>query len=104
MFFVLFIVALFGGILLFGWWMMRWQYSTADSLLENWTRQNKYKLIEKKDANFGDGPIGRRGSKRYVKYRIKIQDEKGNIKSGIIYLGDENIGTLSDEIKVDWDD
>ena len=83
--------------------MIRWQYSKADRLLENWAAQNNYKLIEKQDANFGDGPLGRRGSKTYVKYRVKIEDENGNIKTGIVFLGSETTGVLSDEVRVEWD-
>ncbi len=72
-------------------------------MLENWRAQNKYKLIEKENANSGDGPLGRQGAKTHVKYRIKIEDTAGKTKTGIAYLGNENIGVLSDEVKVEWD-
>ena len=101
--FVIFLIVIFGGVLLFGWWMLRWQYSKADSMLENWATQNNYQILEKTDANEGDGPMGRRGSNTYVKYRIKVKTADGGTKTGIITLGSERTGVLSDEVKVDWD-
>lgn len=102
-FFVFFLVVIFGGIILFGIWMIRWQYSKADRLVENWAAQNNYKLLEKENANLGDGPLGRRGAKTYVKYRIKIEDNNGEIRTGTAFLGDENVGVLSDKVRVEWD-
>jgi hypothetical protein len=101
--FIILLIIVFGGVLIFGWWMIRWQYSKADSMLDNWATQNNYKVLEKTDANVGDGPMGRRGASTFVKYRIKVQDPEGKIKTGIIILGNENTGVLSDEIKVNWD-
>ncbi len=72
-------------------------------MLENWATQNKYKLIEKQNANFADGPLGWRGAKTYVKYRVKVEDANGKTKTGVVYLGSENIGVLSNEVKVEWD-
>ena len=100
---IVFIVLLFGAFLAFAFWMIRWQYSKADRMLENWAAQNSYKLIEKQDANFGDGPLGRRGAKTHVKYRVKVEDAEGKAKIGIVYLGSESMGVLSDEVKVEWD-
>ena len=102
-FFVFFLVVVFGGILFLGIWMVRWQYSKADRLLEDWAAHNGYKLLEKENANFGDGPLGRRGAKTYVKYCIKAEDVNGRMKTGIAYLGSENTGVLSDEVKIEWD-
>ena len=102
-FFALFLVIIFGGILIFAFWMIRWQYSKADRMLENWAAQNNYKLLEKENANFGDGPLGRRGAKTYVKYRIRVEDITGKIRTGIAFLGDENVGVLSDKVRVEWD-
>lgn len=102
--FILLLAVVFGGVLIFALWMIRWQYSKADVLLDNWATQNHYKLLEKENANFGDGPLGRRGAKTQVKYRIKVEDENGTIKTGLAYLGGENVGVLSNEVKVEWDD
>lgn len=101
--FVIAVILLFSAFIVFAFWMIRWQYSKADRLLETWAARNNYELIEKQDANFGDGPMGRRGSKTYVKYRIKVKDDNGNIKTGIVFLGNENTGVLSDEVRVEWD-
>lgn len=102
--FIFLLVIVFGGVLVFAFWMIRWQYSKADRMLENWAAQNNYNLIKKQDANFGDGPLGRRGAKTQVKYRVKVEDANGQKKTGIVYLGGENTGVLSDEVRVEWDD
>jgi len=102
--FILFLILFFGAFLAFAFWMIRWQFSKAGRILENWAAQNKYKLIEKQNANFGDGPLGRRGAKTNVKYRVKVEDKDSKTKTGIVYLGSENTGVLSDEIIVVWDD
>lgn len=102
--FILFLVLFLGSFSAFAIWMLRWQFSKARRMLENWAAQNKYKLIEKQNANFNDGPLGWRGAKTYVKYRVKVRDTDGKTKTGIVYLGGENTGVLSNEIKVEWDD
>lgn len=103
MIFILFIILLFGAVLVFGWYLLNWQYSKADRMLEKWADQNSLKVIEKESANFGDGPIGRRGSATFVKYRIKTVDSGGRERNGVITLGNENTGVLSDEIRISWD-
>ncbi len=102
--FILFLVLFFGAFLALAFWMIRWQFSKADQMLENWAAQNKYKLIEKQNANFNDGPLGWRGAKTHVKCRIKVEDAAGKTKTGIVYLGSANMGVLSNEVKVEWND
>lgn len=83
---------------------MRWQFNRADVLLENWAKENKYQIIDKQNANFGDGPIRRRQETAQVKYRVVIKDRNGQRKSGLVKAGSKNLGTLSDEITVIWDE
>lgn len=104
---ILFIFALvifFAAFIIFAVWLMRWQFNKADRLLENWARENKYRILEKRNANFGDGPAGTRQASSQVKYRIAVVDENNQRKSGLATIGSKNLGTLSDEVMVDWDD
>lgn len=73
-------------------------------MLEKWATENNYQIVDKQNANFGDGPLGRRGSGTYVKYRIIVKDSGGMTKTGVITLGSKETGVLSNEIKVDWDE
>ena len=102
--FVILIAALFAGFLIFAFWLVRWQFNRADRLLESWAGENKYRILEKQNANFGDGPTGTRQSSSQVKYRIVVIDENNRKKSGLAIIGSKNWGTLSDEVTVRWDD
>lgn len=101
--FIIFIILLFGAVLLFGWWMWTQQFSEADKMLEKWATENNYQIVDKQNANVGDGPMGRRGSGTYVKYKITVKDSSGAVKTGIITLGSKGTGVLSDEVNIDWD-
>jgi hypothetical protein len=100
---ILFIALIFVAVLAFGWWMYRWQYSTADTILENWARQNNYKVLDKQKANVGTGPEAVRAGNKQVMYRIVVEDQNGARRSGLAKIGNETTGTLSDEIAVEWD-
>jgi len=102
--FIFLVAALFAVFLIFAVWLMRWQFNKADRLLENWARENNYRILEKQNANFGDGPAGTRQSSSQVKYRIVVLDGGNRRKSGLVTIGSKNLGTLSDEIAVGWDE
>lgn len=102
--FIVFLAIFFAAFIIFGVWLMRWQFNKADELLKNWARKNKYQVLEKQHANFGDGPAGTRQSSAQVKYRVVVIDENGQRKSGLIIVGSKNLGTLSDETAVTWDE
>ena len=98
------IVALFLAVAAFGWWMYHWQFSEADRILEKWASENNLQLVEKIEANpSGTGPYDRHASNKQVMYRIKVRDESGRIREGIARIGSERLGTLSDQIEIQWD-
>ena len=97
------IVILFAVVIIFAVWLIRWQFRKADRSLENWANENKCRILEKLPANFGDGPTGTRQSSSQVKYRIIVVDENDVRKSGLATIGSKNLGTLSDEVVVSWD-
>lgn len=100
---IIFITLPFVAVLFFGWWMLHWQFRRADELLETWAKDNKLRVVEKKLANFGDGPTGTRQSSKKVKYRITVADEQGQQKRGVISVGSKTIGALGNEVTVEWD-
>ena len=103
MFGILFIVLLFVSVLVFGWWVYRWQYQRADTILEEWAQGNSFKIVEKQKANFGTGPEAVRSGDKRVQYRITVLDENGRRRTGLAIIGSETAGTLSDQIVVEWD-
>lgn len=102
--FIFAIVILFAAFIIFAFWLVRWQFNKADRLLADWASANKYRVLEKRDANFGDGPAGTRQASAQVKYRIAVVDENNYRKSGLVVIGSKNLGTLSDEVTVTWDE
>lgn len=102
--FIFALVILFVAFIVFAFWLVRWQFNRADRLLENWASKNEYRILEKRNANIGDGPTGTRQSSSQVKYRIVIVDRSNQRKSGMAIVGSKNTGTLSDEVIVNWDE
>lgn len=100
----LLIVAPFVAVLFFGRWMLRWQWRRADELLETWAKNHQYRIVEKRHANVGDGPAGTRQSSKRVKYKITVTDAQGQRKHGLISIGSVAMGTLHDDIAVEWDE
>lgn len=102
---ILIIIVLFALVGAFGWWMYKWQYNKADEMLDGWLKQNSYTLVKKEDANpSGTGPGVRYAENTQVIYRIEVKDKDGNNKKGLIKLGSETSGTLSNQIEIVWDE
>jgi lipopolysaccharide export LptBFGC system permease protein LptF len=100
----LLIGSLFVAVALFGWWVFRWQYNRADVLLDQWAHENNYTVIDKLDANpSGTGPKDRWAKNKQIMYRVTVKDSDGNTKSGVVKLGSEHSGTISDQVTVEWD-
>ncbi|MEZ5305656.1 MAG: hypothetical protein R2684_00780 [Pyrinomonadaceae bacterium] len=101
----LFIAFVFVAVIGFGIWMFRWQYGRADEALENWARDNNFKVLSKQDANPpGTGPKDRYAGNKQIWYRVTVEDAGGKKRTGIVKIGSESTGTLSDQISVEWDD
>ncbi|MBX3243518.1 MAG: hypothetical protein KF685_03505 [Acidobacteria bacterium] len=102
---ILIIVVLFVLVGTFGWWMYKWQYSKADSILDEWAKKNNLTVIKKEQANqSGTGPGVRYAGNTQVVYRIEVKDSENRLRSGIAKIGSESTGTLSDEIEVIWNE
>lgn len=102
---ILIIIVVFSLVGLLGWWMYKWQYSKADTMLETWAGQNGYSLVKKEKANpGGTGPGVRYAGNTQVIYRIEVKDGEGRTKTGTAKIGSATTGTLSDEIEIVWDE
>ncbi len=105
MFTVLLIVALFALVAAFGWWMYKWQYDRADQLLNDWARKNELEIVAKQNANPpGTGPSDRTAANKQVMFRVTVKDNSGKLRTGLIKVGSESAGTLSDQVTATWDD
>ena len=93
--------ALFAG---FGFWMLRWQYQTADRVLEEWAARQHFTVLEKSPANdWYTGPGNRSASNKQVVYRIRVKDVHGRVCSGLATIGSKTMGTLARIIEVKLD-
>lgn len=52
------------------------------SLLDSWAQENKYIILSKKQALLWRGPFWWSSSATQSVFRVKVQDEVGNIKTG----------------------
>jgi len=93
--------ALVGGA---GFWMYRWQYQTAQRVLQAWAAQHHFTVLEKELANdWYTGPGNRSASNKQVVYRIRVKDDQGRVHSGLATIGSKTMGTLEPIIDVHLD-
>ena len=70
----------------------------SKAVIQKWAENNRYKLIQKKQA-FGDvGPFKWAVNQRV--YRIKVEDENGSVRNGYACCGGFVTGIFSDRIEV----
>ena len=84
--------------------MYRWQFQTADRVLQEWAVQRHLTVLEKSPANDWDsGPGNRYAASKQVVYRIRVKDEQGRVHSGLATIGSKTMGTLDRIIDVRLD-
>ena len=87
-----------------GFWMYRWQYQTAERVLQEWAAQRHLTVLEKSRANDPNtGPGNRYASNKQVVYRIRVKDDQGHVRSGFATIGSKTMGTLEPIIDVRLD-
>jgi len=93
--------ALVGGA---GLVMYRWQYQTAQRVLQEWAAQRRLIVLEKNIANDSyTGPGNRSASNKQIIYRIRVRDDQGRERSGLATIGSKVMGTLEPIIDVQFD-
>ena len=101
---VYFIGTVFVIVLLGGWLMYRWQYSVADSVLQEWAQQQHATVLEKTVENdWYSGPSNRAATNKQIVYRIRIREQAGRERSGLARIGSKSIGMLERRIDVQLD-
>jgi len=96
--------SLFAVVLLFGIWMVRWQYREADAMLDRWARASGYELLERERDDSSTGPMASRSSSRQVVYHVVVKDEKGRRRTGRVVCGGKSTGVLDNKVSVRWDE
>ena len=100
---VLLAILIFGGVLAFGVYMLRWQEKKGEALLVAWAGQQHLRILECEAANPpGTGPMDRNAANKQILYRIKAVDESGEVRQGIVRIGSPLGGVMSDDITVEW--
>jgi hypothetical protein len=97
------IFAVAGGVVFVGL-MLWWHYSRSDSLLRQWAERNGYGLVSQDHRYLVRGPFFWTTSRGQTVYRVTVEDEGGNRRSGWVRCGSWLLGLLSDQVEVRWDD
>ena len=97
-------ILVLGGVLVFGVFMYRWQQGRGEAMRNAWADRQHLRLLEGEPANPpGTGPMDRNASNKQIVYRIKAQDQSGQIRRGTVRLGSAITGVMSDDVSVQWD-
>ena len=80
-----------------------WHGARAQSMLENWAAVEGYRIVSCERRTFRRGPFFFTSGKGHEVYRITVEDQSGQIKSGYIRCGGFLFGLLSDRVDVRWD-
>jgi hypothetical protein len=80
------------------------RFAKANSVLEEWARENGYSLISAERKSLFRGPFFFTSSKSQLVYYISVEDAAGNRRSGYARVGGYMVGLLSDRVDVRWDD
>jgi len=84
--------------------LYRWQYQTAERVLQAWAAQQRVTVLEKSPANDSyTGPGNRSASNKQVVYRIRVKDDQGRVRAGLATIGSKTMGTLQPIIDVQLD-
>jgi len=47
--------------------------------------------------------MNRNAADKRIVYRIKVEDQNGRIRGGLVRVGQPGVGALSDSLSVEWD-
>ncbi len=80
-----------------------WHYRRSASLLEQWARRHRYRILSQQYCYFFKGPFFWTSSKDQVVYRVTVQDEEDRERTGWVRCGGYFFGLLSDNVEARWD-
>jgi hypothetical protein len=98
---VSFLVAL-GFLVGAGLWVY-WQNANTSRMLNEWARENGYRIVSREYRSLLRGRFWWRTSKSQRVYYIDVVDAEGNHRTGYARLGNWFLGMLVDEVSVEWD-
>jgi hypothetical protein len=81
-----------------------WTFSRSQSLIRAWADENGYRLIDYQYRWIARGPFFWTTSKSQTVYRLTVEDERGNVRSGWVRCGSWIGGLWSRRVDVRWDD
>jgi len=80
-----------------------WRGNRSRDLVERWARENGFRLLSAENCWFSNGPFFWTTSKSQVVFRVEVQDERGQVRSGWVRCGSLFGGLLSDQTEVRWE-
>jgi hypothetical protein len=91
--------------IIFGFLVLFWinhRIKIADKIIDDWLKLSNFNLIEKKFKFFYHGPF-ERGSLLTVVYKMKVKNNKGEIKKCWFRIGNSYTGLFfNKDIKIKW--
>ena len=96
LFIILFIVFVIGA--------MKWHYSRAERILENWARDNCYEILSKEYRWFRRGPYFWFTSRAQEVFYVTVRSQDGKVRRGWVLCGGWFLGMLSGAADVEWDE
>jgi len=83
--------------------MLKFHFSRARSILEQWAETNGYEILSSERRWFG-GTFWWRKSRNQEVYYVTIRTPEGQIRRGWVRCGGWFWGVLSDRADVEWDE
>jgi hypothetical protein len=81
-----------------------WHFARAKAMLQRWTQQNGFHVVDRHYCFLFKGPFFWTTSRGQVVYRVTVEDSAGKRRSGWVRCGSWFFGVLSDRVEVRWDD
>src|SRR5436309_376002 len=98
--FILLFVGVAVGLAVLSMW---WRFNRAESMLKSWAEQNGFRIVSSEYCWFWQGPYWFWKGKNQMVYRVQVEDEHGQARSGYVRLGGWFFGMMSDAVDVTWD-
>lgn len=81
-----------------------WHQRRSKDMVRDWARSNGYRIVSAERRYLRRGPFWWRSSKGQEVFYVVVQDTDGSRHGAYLRCGGFLLGTLSDEVTVEWDD
>ncbi|MFL5245352.1 MAG: hypothetical protein ACJ8FY_24925 [Gemmataceae bacterium] len=83
--------------------LLFWHFSRSNSLVDQWARENGYRIIRRQYRSFFKGPFFWTSTRGQTVYQVVVEDAAGNRRNGWLRCGSWWFGLLSNNVEARWD-